>query len=104
MLFRSNLAQQLVNQVGSSEALYRINVQLADQAVRAYGERIPLRPGLTLEADVLQESRKVWEWVLEPVLAVKHKLKVLGEVGRSNTSAVLDVEVASETEIQTVFI
>lgn len=99
-----NLAQQLVNQVGSSEALYRINVQLADQAVRAYGQDVALKPGLTLEADVLQESRKVWEWVLEPVLAVKHKLKVLGEVGRSNTSAVLDVEVASETEIQTVFI
>jgi hypothetical protein len=24
---------------------------------------------MTLEADVLQESREVWEWELEPVLA-----------------------------------
>jgi membrane fusion protein len=29
-----------------------------------------LKPGMTLEADVVQDSRKIWEWVLEPVLAV----------------------------------
>jgi membrane fusion protein len=73
-----NLAQQVVNQSGSNEALYRINVQLADQSIRAYGEDIALKPGLTLTADVLQERRKVWEWVLEPVLAARQQVKVLG--------------------------
>ncbi len=73
-----NLAQQLVSQAGSNEALYRINVQLVDQSIRAYGEDIALKPGLTLEADVLQERRKVWEWVLEPVLAARQQVKVLG--------------------------
>lgn len=73
-----NLAQQLISQAGSNEALYRINVQLADQSIRAYGEDIALKPGLTLEADVLQERRKVWEWVLEPVLAARQQVKVLG--------------------------
>jgi len=73
-----NLAQQLVSQTGSNEALYRINVQLADQSVKAYGEDIALKPGLTLEADVLQERRKVWEWVLEPVLAARQQMRVLG--------------------------
>jgi len=73
-----NLAQQLVTLAGSNEALYRINVQLADQSVRAYGRDIALKPGLTLEADVLQERRKVWEWVLEPVLAAREQLRVLG--------------------------
>lgn len=72
-----NLAQQLVSQSGSNEALYRINVQLSDQSVRAYGEDIALKPGLTLAADVLQERRKVWEWVLEPVLAARQQVKVL---------------------------
>jgi membrane fusion protein len=72
-----NLAQQLVNQAGSNEALYRINVKLSDQSVRAYGENVALKPGLTLEADVLQERRKVWEWVLEPVLAARQQVKVL---------------------------
>jgi membrane fusion protein len=73
-----NLAQQLVSQAGSNEALYRINVKLGDQSIRAYGEDIALKPGLTLEADVLQERRKVWEWVLEPVLAARQQMKVLG--------------------------
>lgn len=72
-----NMAQQLVSQAGSNEALYRINVQLSDQSIRAYGEDILLKPGLTLEADVLQERRKVWEWVLEPVLAARQQLMVL---------------------------
>jgi membrane fusion protein len=72
-----NLAQQLLSQAGSNQALYRINVELADQSIRAYGEDVALKPGLTLEADVLQERRKVWEWVLEPVLAARQQVKVL---------------------------
>ena len=73
-----NLSQQIVSQVGSHEALYRINVQLDQQGIEAYGETLPLKAGLTLEADVLQERRKVWEWVLEPVLAARQQMKVLG--------------------------
>ena len=72
-----NLAQQLLGQAGSNEALYRINVQLSDQSIRAYGKNVALKPGLTLEADVLQERRKVWEWALEPVLAARQQVKVL---------------------------
>lgn len=71
-----NLSQQLIAQVGSHEALYRINVQLEEQAIKAYGDPLPLKAGLTLEADVLQERRKVWEWVLEPVLAARQQVKV----------------------------
>ncbi len=73
----SNLSQQLINQVGSAEALYRINVQLDAQDIKVYGDSVPLKAGLTLEADVLQERRKVWEWVLEPVLAARQQMKVL---------------------------
>lgn len=73
-----NLSQQLITQVGSHEGLYRINVQLDRQGIEAYGETVPLKAGLTLEANVLQERRKVWEWVLEPVLAARQQMKVLG--------------------------
>jgi membrane fusion protein len=72
-----NLASQLMAQNQGSEALYRINVQLDDQAIRIYGQAIALKPGLTLEADVLQERRKVWEWALEPLLAARANAKVL---------------------------
>jgi membrane fusion protein len=72
-----NIAQQLMAQAGSNEALYRINVQLDHQTITSNGEPLQLKAGLTLEADVLQERRKVWEWVLEPLLAARAQLKVL---------------------------
>ncbi len=39
-----NLAQQLIARAGSNEALYRINVELGDQRVQAYGENVSLKP------------------------------------------------------------
>ncbi len=72
-----NIAQQLIAQSGSNEALFRINVRLDQQTITSYGEPLQLKAGLTLEADVLQERRKVWEWVLEPLLAARAQLKVL---------------------------
>jgi len=61
----------------TQEPLYRIQVQMKEQRITAYGESLPLKPGMTLEADVLQEKRAVWEWVFEPVLAARQKVKVL---------------------------
>ena len=29
---------------------------------------------VTINADILQEKRRVWEWVFEPVLALKGRL------------------------------
>ncbi|MFZ6874767.1 HlyD family secretion protein [Undibacterium sp. Di27W] len=63
-------AQQAINGFNSNEALYRIKVRLHEQSINAYGQPQALKPGMTLEADVLQDSRKIWEWVLEPVLAM----------------------------------
>ena len=36
----------------------------------AYGKPEPLRPGMLVEADILGESRKLYEWVLEPLYSV----------------------------------
>ena len=56
------------------EGLYRITVSLADQGVSAYGKSQPLSAGMQLEADVLQDTRRVLEWMFEPVLGLKDKL------------------------------
>jgi membrane fusion protein len=61
----------------SGEPLLRITVHLAKQHVLADGRRWPLRPSTTLEADVLQERRAVWEWLFEPLLAARERSKVL---------------------------
>jgi membrane fusion protein len=79
-----NLAPQLAAQNTSNEALFRVTVKLAAQVVTTFGEVLPLKPGLTLEADVLQERRKIWEWVLEPLMAAKANLKILNSELKPN--------------------
>ena len=49
------------------EPLYRVRIDLASQVVAAYGEPLPLKSGMVLEASVLMESRRLYEWVLEPL-------------------------------------
>lgn len=63
-------AQALVAAAQANEPLYRITVRLAAQSVYAYGKEIPLAAGMSLDADVRQEARKIWEWLLEPVVSV----------------------------------
>ena len=54
----------------SSEPVYRITVELARQTVTAYGEALPLQAGMTLEADIALERRRLYEWVLDPLYTV----------------------------------
>lgn len=63
-------AQQNILGFNSNEALYRIKVRLKQQSILAYGQAQAIKPGMTLEADVVQDRRKIWEWIIEPVLAV----------------------------------
>lgn len=58
----------------SNEALYRIRVSLAQQAVRAYNQLHPLQVGMLLDADILQAKRHLYEWVLEPLYSLAGKL------------------------------
>jgi membrane fusion protein len=53
---------------------YRITVALESQTVTAYGKPQPLQAGMTLQADILQERRRLYEWVLEPLYSMTGKL------------------------------
>lgn len=57
-----------------SEPVYKVRVRPLSDRVLAYGESIPLRPGMALEADVELETRALWRWVLDPLLALKGRL------------------------------
>jgi membrane fusion protein len=70
------LGTALLASAQSSEPLYRIQVQLDAQHMFAYNESHPLKPGMTLEADVVQDIRQVWQWVFEPLLAIHAKTKM----------------------------
>jgi membrane fusion protein len=71
------LGTALLASAQSSEPLYRIQVQLEAQHMLAYNEAHSLKPGMTLEADVVQDIRQVWQWVFEPLLAIHAKTKMI---------------------------
>jgi membrane fusion protein len=57
------------------EPAYRIEVALDAQSVRSGAQEFPLRPGMLVNADILLERRTVFEWVFEPVLALRERLR-----------------------------
>lgn len=64
----------LVGAVQGTEPYYRVLVALPAQTVTAYGEREALLPGMLLEADILGEHRKLYEWLLEPLYSLTGRL------------------------------
>lgn len=55
--------------LGLTESAYRILVALDQQQVRAHGDYYPLQSGMTLTAHIVQEDRKLWEVILDPLLS-----------------------------------
>ncbi|MBI3284886.1 MAG: HlyD family efflux transporter periplasmic adaptor subunit [Burkholderiales bacterium] len=53
-----------------SEPLYRIRLKLGQQTVLAYGQALPLKSGMLVDASIVLEQRKLIEWVLEPLYSI----------------------------------
>jgi len=51
------------------EPVFRVRVKLDRQSVRAYGQDMPLRPGMLANADVVLSRRSLVEWLLDPIYA-----------------------------------
>ncbi len=73
-------ANELATMTGSvpglgleGEQIYRIRVDVESQSVMAYGKARPLQTGMLVEADILQETRHLYEWVLEPLYSLTGK-------------------------------
>lgn len=52
------------------EPVFRVKVALASDAVEAYGQRIPVQPGMLLQAGIVIERRSLLQWLLDPIYAV----------------------------------
>jgi membrane fusion protein len=70
----SGAAANTSNGQPSNEPLYRVTVQLAQSHILTYGKAQPLVAGMALDASILQERRKLWEWVLEPLYSITGKV------------------------------
>lgn len=57
-----------------SEPVYRVRLELDQQIIRAYGTAIPLRSGMLVDASIILERRKLYEWVLEPLFSISGRI------------------------------
>ena len=57
--------------LNSQQPVFRVRVSLADQYEHAYGAAIPLQPGMILSASIAFDRRSLFEWLLDPINAVR---------------------------------
>ncbi len=57
------------------EPVYRIVVALDRQDVLANGQPLPLRAGMVASADLLMERRSLLEWLFQPVLQLRERMR-----------------------------
>jgi membrane fusion protein len=65
---------ELPSEFGSQEPAYRVKVALAKQTVTTFGTETRLQAGMLLDADVLLDERRLYQWVLEPLYSVTGRL------------------------------
>lgn len=52
------------------EPVFRIRVSLSKEAVEAYGEPIPMQPGMLVSAEIVFDRRNLLHWLFDPIYAV----------------------------------
>lgn len=58
------------------EQQYRVLVALDKQTIKVYTQNELLKPGMALDADFIVDKRHLYEWVLEPLFALGHKISL----------------------------
>ena len=57
--------------VSFREPVYQVVVKLDKQNAVAYGTTVSLQAGMLLEADIMVDSRSLFEWLFEPIYSIK---------------------------------
>jgi len=57
--------------VSLKEPVYQVVVDIEQQGAIAYGSKVPLQAGMLLEADIMVDSRSLFEWLFEPIYRIK---------------------------------
>lgn len=55
----------------AAEPSFRVTVALEEQSLVVAGRTRRLKPGMVVEADVLEDTRRLYEWILEPLYAAR---------------------------------
>lgn len=71
----ANLGNIFTNPALPNEPAYLVKVKLDKQTILVYGKETKLPIGMTAEADILHENKKLYEWMLDPLYSVAGKVK-----------------------------
>jgi membrane fusion protein len=53
------------------EPVFRIRVTLSREAMQAYGQTIPMQPGMLVSAEIVFDRRSLLGWLFDPIYAVR---------------------------------
>lgn len=70
----ANLGNIFTQTTQINEPVYLIRVKLNNQHIRVYGTEKKLQIGMVLEADILHETKRLYEWILDPLYQVIGKI------------------------------
>ena len=56
--------------IAFQEPVFRVKVELERDQVDAYGDLIPIQPGMLLAANIVTDRRTLLEWLFDPIYAV----------------------------------
>lgn len=56
------------------EAMYRVRVSIASHSITAYGKEFDIKVGMSVEADIILDTRPLLDWLLDPIYAIRGKL------------------------------
>jgi membrane fusion protein len=68
----SSAGTRLATSTETGEPMYTVRVELDKQIIEAYGNQQRLRPGMQLDAEIQLDTRRIYEWVLEPLFSLRH--------------------------------
>ncbi len=69
-----HIAMAIQSQATGQSLYYRVTVELDKQLIEAKGQENQLKAGMVVEADIVQDTRRLYEWALEPIYSVYGKL------------------------------
>jgi len=67
----SSVAVAKATAEGGAVPVYLVTAELSEPFVTAFGRKQPLLPGMTLTARIVTEKQSLFEWLFEPLFAVR---------------------------------
>ncbi len=66
-------SEVVIQGLNIQEPVYRIRVTMGRENMHAYGEIIPMQPGMLVSADIVFDRRSLLQWLFDPIYAVARR-------------------------------